>query len=227
VVHDLRAPLVIITGSLSLVKDGKLGELNPKQVEWLNKSLETVNFVAELTDNLFEMSKLEAGAVSLHSEATDLEELLHQIYDTGAGLPWTQAVSFDLNISSPLPEAHIDPLRIRQILMNLVGNAHKFTEMGSVTVHACYIPDQQEIQIGVADTGEGIPLNKHQTLFDRFQQVDTNVARRQSGAGLGLAICRELVEMHNGRIWVKSELGIGSNFIFTLPIKPLYDGEDA
>lgn len=218
VIHDLRAPLVIASGSLSMLQDGGFGRLNPKQLEWVTKSLETVMHVKNLTNDLFDLSRLEVGAITLHRETLDLEEFLQNIYDIGLGLPWPQDVEFTLDITPPLPRLSIDTLRIRQVLLNLLSNAHKFTSKGSVTLLARALPGEDAVLLGVCDTGEGIDPNKQEQLFERFQQVDHNVERRRQGAGLGLAICRELVEMHDGRIWVESTPDVGSNFLFTLPL---------
>ncbi len=123
-------------------------------------------------------------------------------------------------ITSPNVLMLIDPVRIRQVVLNLLSNAYKFTTQGSVMLYAEYRPDDKEVLIGVKDTGEGIAADKLDRLFKRFQQVDDNEERRRQGSGLGLAICRELVEMHSGRIWVESKPGIGSNFMFSLPLTP-------
>jgi len=219
VMHDLRAPLVIISGSLSMLRDGGFGYLNPKQLEWINKSLEMVMDVKNLTNDLFDLSGLEAGGMALRRETVHPEEFLRTVYDIGLGLPWPEGVTLELEISPPLPEISIDPLRIRQVLLNLLSNALKFTSQGSVTLHARFLPDKNEMLFGVVDTGEGIPADKLDHLFERFQQVDDNPERRRLGAGLGLAICDELVEKHGGRIWVESTPGEGSNFMFTLPLK--------
>ena len=102
----------------------------------------------------------------------------------------------------------------------MLTNAQKFTKQGAVRIHGRYDPKNLEVVIGVSDTGEGIPADKMGRLFQRFQQVDDNSDRRRLGTGLGLAICREFVEMHGGRIWVESQLGEGTDFIFTLPVYP-------
>jgi len=217
VIHDLRAPLVIASGSLSILKDGGFGHLNPKQLEWVSKSLETVMHVKNLTDDLFDLSRLEVGAITLHPEKTNLSNYLRDVYDIGLGLPWPKKVDFELDIATTLPVIHLDRLRIRQVLLNLLSNAQKFTAQGVVTLHARYLPEENVVQLGVADTGEGIPAKKLNLLFQRFQQLDNNTERRRQGAGLGLAICRELVEMHGGHIWVDSTPGVGSDFKFTLP----------
>jgi signal transduction histidine kinase len=113
----------------------------------------------------------------------------------------------------------IDPTRIQQVLLNLVSNAMKFTPHGTVTLYAGVLEDQ--VLIGVSDTGEGIPADKLDSVFERFQQLDANVTRRQAGSGLGLAISRELVEMHGGQIWAESKVGVGTDFKFVLPLTAL------
>jgi signal transduction histidine kinase len=113
----------------------------------------------------------------------------------------------------------MDSIRINQVLMNLISNAFKFTTKGSVTLYAEQVSGQDEVLIGVRDTGDGISPAEVENLFQRFQQVDKNQARRRMGTGLGLAISRELVESHSGRIWVESTLGEGSDFKFVLPLK--------
>jgi signal transduction histidine kinase len=220
VIHDLRAPLVIASGSLSMLKDGGFGHLNPKQLEWVSKSLETVLHVKNLTDDLFDLSRLEVGAITLHLEKTNLSDYLRDVYDIGLGLPWSKKVDFELDIATTLPVIQLDRLRIRQVLLNLLSNAQKFTAQGAVILHARYLPEKNAVQLGVVDTGEGIAASKFKQLFQRFQQVDNNHERRHQGAGLGLAICRELVEMHGGQIWVESAPGVGSDFKFTLPLAP-------
>jgi signal transduction histidine kinase len=146
------------------------------------------------------------------------QEFLQNVYNVGLGLTWPRAVTFKIDVSPPLPDVCIDPVRIRQVLLNLISNAHKFTSQGEVTLHAHYQAGQEEVVIGVADTGEGIAADQIERAFQRFQQVDNNPKRKRLGTGLGLAICRELVELHGGRIWVESTLGVGSDFLFTLPL---------
>jgi signal transduction histidine kinase len=117
-----------------------------------------------------------------------------------------------------LPPVVIDAGRIRQILFNLISNALKYTSKGSVTIHARHVPEQNEVCIGVADTGDGIAPDQFDRLFQRFQQAEDKVERRRVGTGLGLAISKQLVEMHGGRIWAESAPGQGSNFVFALPV---------
>ena len=218
IAHDLKAPLAIAAGSLSLLEEGEFGPLNDEQLKWVDKSLKTVQHATNLINQISDLSSLEVGGITLQFEMVSLKEFLKNTYEIAQGLAWSKAVTFRLDMPSSLPLITIDPVRIRQVLLNLISNAHKFTTKGTVTLYAQSIADQEEILLGVKDTGEGIPKDKAGQLFQRFQQFDNNPERRRQGTGLGLAICRELVEMHSGRIWVESTPKQGSNFIFSLPL---------
>ncbi|MCP5005506.1 MAG: GAF domain-containing protein [Planctomycetes bacterium] len=220
VIHDLRSPLTIVLGSLSMLQMGNLGNLNDEQLEWTDKAFQATNYVINLTNDLFDLAKLEVRGITLQQETVVIQDFLQNIYDIAKGLPWKKNVTLKLDIFSSLLKISIDTLRISQVLFNLLSNAQKFTTEGSVTIHAIYRDDQKEVMIGVADTGEGIPSNKLDQLFQRFQQVDDEPKRRRLGAGLGLDICRELVGMHGGSIWAESTLGVGSDLMFTLPLHP-------
>jgi signal transduction histidine kinase len=227
VTHDLRTPLSIASGWLMLLQSGPGQDLTSQQLEWVNNTIKAVNDTSEMINDLFDLSKLEVGGLALYPEAVNMVEFLRSVYDMGLALSWAKEVSLKLDIPDELPTLWIDPLRIRQVLNNLLSNANKFTSRGSVTIHARYLEAEDMIQIGVADTGEGIPEDKLESLFGRFEQVeDENLERRRRGTGLGLSICRALVEMHDGRIWIESKLGEGSNFQFVLPVMEPPDGSD-
>ncbi len=219
ITHDLKAPLSIAAGALSLLEEGALGTLEPEQEEWISKSLKTVVHVTDLINHLFDLSSIEAGGILLEREIINLQEFLQSVYDIGQGLPWSETVELKLAIPDTLPNLSLDPVRIRQVLLNLISNAHKFTSNGSVTMYARLLNERQEILLGVVDTGEGIATDRLDQLFERFQQFDKNLERRRQGAGLGLAICHEFVDLHGGRIWVENNFGGGANFMFTLPVK--------
>lgn len=221
IAHDLRAPLGIAAGALELLYDGALGELNDEQLDWIAKSKQAVHHVATLAEDVLVLMRLEEGKIDLKPERINLEQFLQKIYEMGAGLPWAVEVEYKLKISSPLPEVVVDPIRLEQILLNLLSNAQKFTDEGEVVLQARHYPDLEEIRINVRDSGVGIPIAEMDKLFERFERIERNEPRQQSGIGLGLAICRELVEMHGGRVWVESELDEGSNFIFSLPAPSL------
>jgi len=219
VTHDLRTPLSIAAGWLMLMQSTGIDNLNGQQRDWIKNATEAVDHTSSLINDIFDLSKLEVGGMALYPEAVNLTDFLQGVYEIGMGLFWPEEVEFKLDVSDQLPSLLIDPLRIRQVLLNLLSNARKFTNKGRVTIHARHLINQNEVLIGVADSGDGIPANKLDKLFDRFEQVeDEDIERQRRGSGLGLAICRALVEMHDGRIWVESTIGEGSNFQFTLPL---------
>ncbi len=218
IAHDLRSPLSIIIQSLHMLKEGEFGELNPDQADWIGKSLDTATYILKLTDDVFDLTKIEMGGLALHKQTVDLEPFLRKTYNIGLGLPWPLEVAFRLDLGPNLPSITADSVRLSQILMNLLSNALKFTNEGHVTLHVEALPDRNEVLISVADTGEGIPADKIGQLFQRFQQVHPDRERRRAGTGLGLAISRDLIEMHGGRIWVESTPGVGSTFKFVLPV---------
>lgn len=221
VAHDVRAPLNVTTTALSLMLEGEFGALNEDQHTWINKSLQAAKHARDLMNDVFDMAKIEAGKLELDPESIPLREFFNEIYSIGIGLPNAERVKLAVDLSDDLPaEFSIDPTRIRQVMFNLLSNALKYTPRdGIVTIHARPLPDENAVMIGVRDTGEGIPPDKLASIFDRFTQIDNNMSRRQLGMGLGLAICRELVEMHGGRIWAESGGdGTGTDFKFTIPL---------
>ena len=220
VAHDMRSPLTIVVGALSAMDSGILGETTAQQKEWVGKCLDAANHVLNLTNDLFDLSKLDLGGLALYPQSVNLKEFLDNIYRIGLGLPWPEGVVLHFLAPDPLPTVMLDPVRIRQVMLNLLSNALKHTTRGAVMIRARHLAEKNEVWVGVADTGEGIPANRVERLFKRFGQVDDNVERRQKGTGLGLAISRQLVEMHRGRIWVESEPGKGAHFIFALPVVP-------
>src|SRR5262249_46229990 len=204
IVHDLRAPLTIIGGSLCMVAEGSMGALNEEQTDWVNRSRDSAAHVLRLIDDVFDLTKLDMGVLSLVKEKADLTDFLKNISRIAEGLPWQEGVTVQLELADDLKDlkVYIDSVRIRQVLLNLLSNALKFTKHGSVTIHADYDHEENWVVIGVRDTGEGISPDKIGRIFERFQQLDENNSRRRMGTGLGLTISRDLVQMHGGRIWV-------------------------
>ena len=218
VAHDLRAPLSMAITALHILLNKMMGDLNAEQDEWITKAVQAVDHALHLTGDVFDLTKIEMGGLKLYRQAVNLNDFLQTIYTIAMSLPWSDGVQFEAQIAASLPILEIDPVRIRQVLLNLLSNALKFTTQGRVILHADVVLQDKAVYIGVADTGEGIPPDQVERLFQRFVQVDTKSDRQQLGTGLGLAICRELVEMHQGQIWVESSPGSGSDFLFTLPI---------
>lgn len=218
VAHDIRSPLTMAVSALSLFKDGAIGNLNDEQLRWVDQMSTGIRHALDLIRDLFDLAKIDLGQLILYPEQIDLQAFLGEVYTVGNMLRWSKGVMFHLDIDDDLPGIVIDPTRIRQVILNLLTNACKYTESGEVALYAHALPDRQAVLFGVADTGIGIPAGQLETIFERFKQGDQDMAHRQHGTGLGLAICRELVEMHGGQIWAESAVGKGADFKFTLPL---------
>ncbi len=216
VAHDLRSPLAVAVSSLTLMLEGAFGSVTDEQTEWLNNALRALNLAVRLTNDIFDMTKLEHGKLTLDKQPTHMTEFLHEIYQIGRGLQWSEQVEFKLEIDEPLPTLLVDSVRIQQVLLNLISNSLKYTRQGSVTLFAQVYPDH--LLLGVRDTGEGIASDMLEKIFERFQQLESHHVSQRQGAGLGLAICKELVLMHGGDIWAESEPNKGTTLQFTLPI---------
>jgi CheY-like chemotaxis protein/two-component sensor histidine kinase len=173
-----------------------------------------------ITD-ILDLSKIEAGKMEIAIEEVNLKELINSLLPTSRGLVKDKAIELHFIIPEDLPNVQADPTRVRQVMINLLSNAAKFTEAGSITIGAAVQDSPQgapEILLSVADSGIGISPEDQAKLFEPFSQVDASPTRKTGGTGLGLSICRALVEMQGGRIGVSSELGKGSKFFFTLPL---------
>jgi signal transduction histidine kinase len=216
VAHDIRSPLNMVVGALSLLAEGAFGPLTPDQAEWISKSLGAANHITRLTDDFFDLTKIEMGKLVLYPEETDLNLFLKLLYEIGEGIRWSEGVTFKLDLEPNLPKVMVDPTRIQQVILNLLSNAEKFTSEGSVTLYARKLKDDNKVLIGVSDTGIGIPETDLDLVFDRFKQVLGQKKSSKQGTGLGLSICKELVQLHNGKIWVESQMGFGSDFKFAL-----------
>jgi CheY-like chemotaxis protein len=174
-------------------------------------------YLLHLTEDVLELSKSEAGQLKAYRESTDLHDIVNDALDMIRPLVHEEDVALRAELPVKLPEVVVDRERVQQVLLNLLNNARRFTDRGSITVRVSEEGDY--VRVTVADTGSGIPVNEHENVFKEFHQLDGPPARRQSGSGLGLAISKRFVEMHGGRIWLESEglPGRGSCFHFTLP----------
>ncbi|MBN1119986.1 MAG: GAF domain-containing protein [Anaerolineae bacterium] len=218
VAHDIRSPLTMAVSALSLFKDGTIGNLDEEQLSWVDQMSTGIRHALDLIRDLFDLAKIDMGQLTLYPERIDLHTFLGEVYTVGNMLRWNEGVMFHLDIDDDLPEMVIDPIRIRQVILNLLTNACKYTKSGEVALYAHTLPDQETVLIGVADTGIGIPTEQLEAIFERFRQGDQDMVHRQHGTGLGLAICRELVDMHGGQIWAESAVGEGADFKFVLPL---------
>jgi signal transduction histidine kinase len=213
--HELRTPLNAIIGFSQVLREKLFGELNEKQEEYLEDILSSAEDLLALINDILDLSKVEAGQVELQVGPFSLREAL----DRGVVMVRERATRDGVKVALAAdPEVDIvegDERRIRQVIFNLLSNAVKFTPAGgAVDVRATQL--NGEVRVSVADTGPGIALDDHQRIFEEFQQAEAGVEQPE-GTGLGLALSKRLVELHGGRIWVDSDVGKGSTFVFTLP----------
>ena len=213
--HELRTPLNAILGFSQVLEKQLFGELNEKQQEYVEDILSSGNHLLSLINDVLDLSKVEAGQIELEVAAFSLREAVER----GVVMVRERASKNGVALAAEVaPEVQVvsgDERRIRQILFNLLSNAVKFTPAGGrIDVSAARVDG--EIQVAVADTGAGIAPEDLGRIFEEFQQTDAG-AQQQEGTGLGLALSKRLVELHGGRIWVESEVGVGSTFVFTLP----------
>jgi signal transduction histidine kinase len=214
--HELRTPLNAILNFTEFVTLGMMGPVNDKQQDALNKSLDSGRHLLSLINDVLDMTKIESGMLKLFVEENlNLHHELQQVIAPMQTLLKGKPVSFVQDIDSNLPLIAGDRRRIRQILLNLVSNAAKFTEEGSITLSAK--KRENDILFAVIDTGPGIDPHDHDLIFEPFKQTETGI-RHAGGTGLGLPISKKLAEAHGGKLWVESHKGEGAAFYFTLPI---------
>ncbi len=212
--HELKTPLVPIISYLEMLLHDK--RLKRDQKEKIGICLSSAKREADLVSDILDISKLEAGSLKFEFETVDMAELLREATDGLGPAVKQKKLAFRADIPSKLPSVRGDRRRLTQVVTNLINNATKFTEKGSITVQARR--EGEEILVNVTDTGMGISKENIKKLFTKFFQVDTAARRKHGGTGLGLAICEGIVQGHKGKMWVESELGKGATFFFTLPI---------
>lgn len=216
IAHELRTPLSVIEGTVDAMLDG----VYEPTIENLGSIKEEAGLLTRLVADLRDLSLAESGQLKLDMQPTDLAELVRRrVSQTEVGA-LAKNVSLSTQITEKLPPAMADGRRVEQVIANLLNNALKHTPSGGtivVTVSQDGEPADRPIVVSVADNGEGIPAEHLPHVFERFYRVDDARSRSAGGAGLGLAIARQMVELHGGRIWVESEPGKGSKFTFTLP----------
>ncbi|MFO1390140.1 diguanylate cyclase [Cellvibrio sp.] len=214
--HELRTPLNGIIGLAESLRDGVAGDVSPKMKYHLSLIADSGRRLAGLVNDILDFSQLKNKGITLHKKPVDIKVLVDVVLTLSRPLVADKSVIFANNVPKDLPSAYADEDRVLQILHNLVGNAIKFTDRGVISVTATLQGDF--IQIEVGDTGIGIPSDRQSDIFESFTQLEGGVERTQSGAGLGLSVTKQLVELHGGSIRVESVLGVGSTFYFTLPM---------
>jgi signal transduction histidine kinase len=215
--HELRTPLTAIKGAVDLVLREVAGPLTEKQTHYLTRVRSNTQHLAGLINDLLDLSKIESGKIEVKTGLVSLGGLTHEVVETLRPVAAEKVIALELTISEQSILVRADRDKINQILMNLIGNAIKFTPaQGRIAVSAL-INGNGEALVSVSDTGQGVPPDEKEKIFDKFYQIAEMGGAKPKGTGLGLAISKALVELHGGKIWVEPEPNGGSTFYFTLP----------
>jgi signal transduction histidine kinase len=215
--HELRTPLNAILGYTELMADGIYGELPEKTMSVLKRLESNGRHLLGLINDVLDLSKIEAGQLTLDLSDYSLEDIAQTVRSTLEPLAADKKLAFKVEAAPKMPAGHGDGRRLTQVLINLVGNAIKFTDAGEVVITAGAADGS--FHLSVRDTGPGISAADQAKLFQEFQQADNAITRKKGGTGLGLAISKRIVEMHGGKIWVESKVGQGSTFSFAVPVR--------
>jgi signal transduction histidine kinase/CheY-like chemotaxis protein len=216
--HELRTPLNSIIGFSRVILKGIDGPINELQQQDLEAIHHSGQHLLDMINNILDLSKIEAGKMELRIEEIQLDDVIDSVVSTARGLVKEKPIRLLTEIPEQLPVVSGDRTRVRQIMLNLLQNAAKFTDEGTITVKIESLPEEGQMKISVHDTGIGIAEEDQDKLFERFSQVDSSLTRKVGGSGLGLSITKLLVEMQGGVIDLSSEVGQGSVFWFTLPL---------
>jgi signal transduction histidine kinase len=215
--HELRTPLAAILGYAELIHEGFYEAQGPKSLDALTRIRSNGKHLLGLINTVLDIAKIESGQFNLNLGEYALDSVIETVRAATEALAETKKLSLKTEVAQSLPIGLGDEQRLTQVLLNLVGNAIKFTDAGEVRIAATAL--NGHFAVSVADTGPGIPEEHQARIFEQFHQVDSSNTKAKGGTGLGLAIAREIVEMHGGRIWVQSALGKGSIFQMELPIR--------
>jgi signal transduction histidine kinase len=214
--HELRTPLNAILGYTELMADGAYGEPSEKMLGILKRLEANGRHLLGLINDVLDLSKIEAGQLVLELSDYSVQDIAQTVRSTLEPLAADKKLAFKLELAPELPAGHGDGRRLTQVLINLVGNAIKFTDAGEVAIKA--EANNGSFYVSVRDTGPGISAADQTKLFQEFQQADNAITKKKGGTGLGLAISKRIIEMHGGKIWVESQPGRGSTFAFTFPV---------
>jgi two-component system, sensor histidine kinase and response regulator len=224
--HELRNPLTVVTWGVEIMRDGLDGPINDQQRERLDIAKESCDQMTLLLNDLLDVTRLETGKFSLSRQLVSIDKVISRAVAAMGPNAQERGISLTSAVVQGLPKVLGDVKRLTQVLMNLLSNALKFTPVGGrVLVKAGEDPRRPgDVVVAVSDSGQGIPREQCEQIFERFYQVCDTDASMKGGLGLGLYICRELVKLHGGEIWVESTPGEGSTFSLTLPKSPSENG---
>lgn len=216
--HDLRTPLTAMITHAEILRDGMLGELNDRQTQSVAGIITGGRQLLDMIGEILIYAKGAGRQLDLNVSDFAIREVIDHVLAVNEPLAAKKGLTVKLDVPHDL-RLRADRDKITHVVTNLIGNAIDFTAVGGLAIRATRIPVEQEphIRVEVQDTGIGIRLEHHELIFQEFAQVDSTASRSHHGTGLGLAIARRLVELHDGRIWVDSEPGVGSTFAFVIP----------
>jgi signal transduction histidine kinase len=215
--HELRTPMNAILGFTEMLIDGLYGEIPAELKEPLTDIQLNGRHLLRLINDVLDLSKIEAGRMELALGDYSVREIVDIVHVSLRSLAAEKGLEFTISVPDDIPVAYGDNGRLTQCLMNLAGNAIKFTRQGRVEIGVEMAGD--DLVFRITDTGIGIPQEEIENVFTEFRQVDAAVTREYGGTGLGLSITKRFVEMHGGRIWVESEVGKGCSFFFAVPLR--------
>jgi signal transduction histidine kinase len=215
--HELRTPLNAIIGFSEVLAQGMFGEVNEKQTEYLQDILESGRHLLSLINDILDLSKIEAGRMELELAEFDLSHAIHNALTLVRERAIRHGIALHHVIDAQITNIRADERKVKQVLLNLLSNAIKFTpEGGRIELRAATVDGT--VTVSVTDTGVGIAPEDHEAVFEEFRQVGPT-DKKAEGTGLGLALSRKFIELHGGRVWVTSQVGVGSTFTFTLPVQ--------
>jgi len=214
--HELRTPLNAILGYTELILDNVYGETPTKMHTVLQRIETNSKHLLGLINDVLDLSKIEAGQLTLTLGPYSLKDVVHSVYSAVEPLAADKKLAFNIDVERDMPGGYGDERRLTQVLLNLVGNAIKFTDQGEIAIRAS--SGNGTFRVAVRDTGPGISDADQHKLFQEFQQADNSITKKKGGTGLGLAISKRIIEMHGGHVSLESTIGQGSTFSFTLPI---------
>jgi signal transduction histidine kinase len=215
--HELRTPLNAILGYTELILDNIYGDVPEKIRDVLERLEQNGRHLLGLINDVLDLSKIEAGQLTLSLNEYSMAEVVQTAFTSVEALAAEKKLDLNVEISKDLVIGRGDEQRLAQVILNLLGNAIKFTDEGEVKVEAT-VSDESFV-ISVSDTGPGLAEADQQKIFEEFYQVDGSSTRKKGGTGLGLSISKKIIEMHGGRIWVESAPGKGSTFRFSVPVR--------
>ena len=220
IAHDLRSPLTATMSTATMLEDGLFGAVTEEQKKWLVKVQLNIRGLVDHVNDFLDLSKLEAGHIQLSKEKVHMDQLIHESADNYLALAREKKISLRTRIDPMLPHINADPRRLDQVLSNLLSNAIKFTPEGGEIEVGAACETGVEARLWVRDTGMGIPPQETEQIFQKYRQASNANEAKQKGTGLGLVICKMIVEAHGGKILAESEEGKGTTFTVTIPLPP-------